>query len=336
MKVFVAGASGAIGQPLIAELMRKGHTVTGMTHSEAGAKRLREQGVKVAIANALDADAVETALRASDAEAVIDELTFIPKTPSELPAYAAGDQKLRIEGGGNLHRAALACGVRRYIQQSSGFFLDGKGALADESSPLAVNASPLIAGYAQMYAQLEQRVLESSIEGVALRYGFFYGPKTWYHPDGGAADEIRKQQFPVIVGGEGKWPFVHIADAAQATAAALTATPGKYVVVDDDPSPVGVWLPLFASFVGAPPPPFVTEEQARQAAGEDAVYYQTKLSGASNAKAKRELAFTPRRREWLSERIKEDTKTPPFSRIGMEPTIIPADGQFLHGSERTR
>jgi nucleoside-diphosphate-sugar epimerase len=201
MKVFVAGASGAIGQPLIAELIRKGHTVTGMTHSEAGAKRLRAHGVEVAIANAFDNGAVEAALRASEAEAVIDELTSIPKTPSELPAYAAGDHKLRIEGGGNLHRAALTCGVRRYIQQSSGFFLEARGALADESSPLAVNASSLVAGYAQMYARLEQRVLESSIEGVSLRYGFFYGPNTWYNPDGGAAEEVRQQQFPVIEGG---------------------------------------------------------------------------------------------------------------------------------------
>jgi 2-alkyl-3-oxoalkanoate reductase len=301
MKVFVAGASGAIGQPLIAELIRKGHTVTGMTHSEAGARRLRAYGVEVAIANALDNDAVKAALRASSAEAVIDELTSIPKTSSELPAYAADDRKLRIEGGGNLHRAALACGVRRYIQQSSGFFLDAKGGLADESSPLAVNASPLIAGYARMYAYLEQRVLESSIEGVVLRYGFFYGPNTWYHPDGGAADEVRKQQFPVIVGGEAKWSFVHIEDAAHATVAALTADPGKYVVADDDPSPVGVWLPGFASFVSAPPPPFTTAEQARQIAGEDAVYYQTRLSGASKTKAKRELDFTPRRLQWLSE-----------------------------------
>jgi 2-alkyl-3-oxoalkanoate reductase len=301
MKVFVAGASGAIGQPLIAELIRKGHTVTGMTHSEAGARRLRAYGVEVAIANALDNDAVKAALRASSAEAVIDELTSIPKTSSELPAYAADDRKLRIEGGGNLHRAALACGVRRYIQQSSGFFLDAKGGLADESSPLAVNASPLISGYAQMYAYLERRALESSIESVVLRYGFFYGPNTWYDPDGrGTADEVRKQQFPVIEGGEAKWSFVHIEDAAHATVAALTADPGKYVVVDDDPSPVGVWLPRFASFVGAPPPPFTTAEQARQAAGEDAVYYQTRLSGASNAKAKRELDFTPRRLEWLT------------------------------------
>ena len=113
MNVFVAGASGAIGQPLIAELIRKGHTVTGMTQSEAGAKRLRGYGVDVAIANAFDPEAVGAALRASHAEAVIDELTSIPKAPSDLPASAAGDRKLRIEGGGNLHRAALACGVRR-------------------------------------------------------------------------------------------------------------------------------------------------------------------------------------------------------------------------------
>lgn len=303
MKVFVAGASGAIGQPLIAELIRKGHTVTGMTHSKIGAERLRGYGAEVAFVDAFDKGALEAALRASDVEAVIDELTSIPKTPSALPAHAAADRKLRIEGGGNLHRAALASGVRRYIQQSSGFFLEAKGALADESSPLAVNASPLIAGYAQMYTDLEQRVLESSIEGVALRYGFFYGPNTWYHVHGGAADEIRRQQFPLIEGGQAKWSFVHIEDAARATVAALTADPGKYVVVDDDPSPVSVWLPSFASFVGAPTPPVTTAEQARQTAGEDAVYYQTRLSGGSNAKAKRELDFTPRRLEWLSQSV---------------------------------
>lgn len=301
MNVFVAGASGAIGQPLIAELIRKGHTVTGMTHSESGAKRLREYGVKVAIANALDNDAVEAALRASGAEVVIDELTAIPRTPSELPAHATRDQKLRIEGGGNLHRAALACGVRRYIQQSSGFFLEAKHALADESSPLALNASPGIASYARMYAHVEQRALGSSIEGVALRYGFFYGPNTWYNPDGGAAEEIRKQGFPVITGGKAKWSFVHIEDAASATVAALTAAPGTYVVVDDDTSPVSVWLPTFASFVGAPTPPVITEGEALHSSGEDAVYYQTRLCGASNAKAKREMHFVPRRREWLSE-----------------------------------
>jgi nucleoside-diphosphate-sugar epimerase len=156
-----------------------------------------------------------------------------------------------------------------------------------------------------MYASLEQRTLESSMESVVLRYGFFYGPNTWYDPDGGGtADQVRRQEFSVIEGGAAKWSFVHVEDAARATVAALTAAPGKYVVVDDDPSPVSIWLPRFASCVGAPAPPFTTEEQARQIAGEDAVYYQMSLSGASNAKAKRELGFAPRSLEWLSDRIK--------------------------------
>jgi len=129
------------------------------------------------------------------------------------------------------------------------------------------------------------------------------GDDTWYHVDGGAADEIRLQQFPLIEGGQAKWSFVHIEDAARATVAALTADPGKYVLVDDEPSSVSVWLPGFASFVGAPTPKVTTAEQARQTVGEDAVYYQSRLSGGSNAKAKRELGFAPRTLEWLSQSV---------------------------------
>jgi nucleoside-diphosphate-sugar epimerase len=299
MKVFIAGASGAIGQPLIAELLQKGHAVTGMSQSEAGAKRLADLGASVARVNAFDAPAVEASLRASGAEIVIDELTSLPKDPADLPAALPADARLRLEGGGNLHRAAEACGVRRYIQQSSGFFLKPASGLADESSPLDVGASPGVASSARTYTQLEARVLHSPMEGIALRYGFFYGPGTWYHPDGGAADQVRRQQSPTVGAGTGVWSFVHIEDAAHATVAALTAEPGIYNVVDDDPSPVSVWLPAFAKSVGAPPPPYITEEAARQIAGEDAVYYATKISGASNAKAKRQLGFQPRRLEWL-------------------------------------
>jgi nucleoside-diphosphate-sugar epimerase len=168
MRIFVAGASGAIGQPLVAELVRRGHEVTGMTHSEAGARHLADMGAAVALVSAFDAAAVEQALRNARAEVVIDELTSLPKEPSEMAAAAPGDRKLRIEGGGNLHRAAIACGVRRYIQQASG--------LADESAGLAVNASPRVALSARAYAELEARVLNAGeMEGVALRYGFFYG-----------------------------------------------------------------------------------------------------------------------------------------------------------------
>lgn len=299
MRVFVAGASGAIGEPLIAELLKQGHSAVGMTTSEARARILEDQGASAEIVDAFDAAAVEAALRRSQAEAVIDELTSLPKDQSEIPRYAAGDRKLRLEGGGNLFRAAIATGVRRYLQQASGFFLKAESGLADESSPLDVNASPSVAASARTYKELEARLFSSNaIEGVALRYGFFYGPKTWYHPGGSAADMVMQQQVPVIGKGEGVSSFVHIDDAAIATVAALTAEAGIYNVVDDDPSPQNIWLPAFAKFLGAPSPPHVSEETA----GEDFAYYATKLSGVSNTKAKRILGWKPRRLEWLQGR----------------------------------
>jgi nucleoside-diphosphate-sugar epimerase len=301
MKVFVAGATGAIGRPLVAELIRQSHAVTGMTRSEASKQGMKELGAEIALVNALDALAVEEAVRKSGAEAVIDELTSLPKSPADMAAARATDHRLRIEGGGHLRRAALVCGARRYVQQSSGFFLaPGKG-LADESVGMAVNASPGVASNARSYAELEARVLAPGpLEGVALRYGFFYGPGTWYSPEGACADQARRQEIRIVGKGEGVWSWVHIIDAARATVAALAAPPGAYNVVDDDPSPVNVWLPAFARSVGAPPPPRITDEQARAAAGEDAIYYGRKLRGASNTKAKKVLGFTPRRLEWLA------------------------------------
>ncbi len=301
MRVFVAGATGAIGDPLIAELLKWGHSVVGMTTSEARARQLERRGVEALIVNALDAMAVEDALRHSRPEVVIDELTSLPKEPSDMPKYAAGDRKLRIEGGGNLLRAAIASGARRYLQQSSGFFLKAaKGKLADESSPLDVNASPNVAASARTYTELEARLFSSTaIEGVALRYGFFYGPKTWYYPGEAAANMAAKQQNPVVGMGQGVSSFVHIEDAAVGTVAALAAEPGVYILVDDNPSPQAVWLPAFAKFVGAPDPPHMSEAEVNEIAGEDAVYYATKLTGASNAKAKRVLGWNPRRLEWL-------------------------------------
>jgi 2-alkyl-3-oxoalkanoate reductase len=299
MKVFIAGASGAIGQPLIAELIRQGHTVTGMTQSEGGAKRLVALGAAAAVADAFDASAVEKALRASGAEIVIDELTSIPKNPADLNKALPQDGRVRLEGGGNLTRAAERCGVSRYIQQSSGFYLKAASGLADESAPLAVDASPGVSMSAKMYTQLEARVLSSSMEGVVLRYGFFYGRSTWYDSDGGVTEMVRREQYPIVGDGRGVWSFVHIEDAAWATVAALTAEPGVYNIVDDDPSATSIWLPAFAKAMGAPPPQHVTEEAARQSTGEDAVYCGLRLSGASNAKAKRQLSFRPRRLEWL-------------------------------------
>jgi nucleoside-diphosphate-sugar epimerase len=301
MRVFVAGATGAIGQPLIAELVRQGHTVTGMTHSEAGARKLVEMGAAIAQVSAFDAPAVEQALRYAKAEVVIDQLTSLPKHPSALITTVPGDRKLRMEGGGNLYRAASASGVRRYMQQSSGFFLKAGRGLADESEPLAIDASAGVAASARMYAELEARVLNTRhMEGVVLRYGFLYGPNTWYHPEGAVADQLRHHQIPIIGQGQGVWSFVHVEDAALATVAALTAESGIYNIVDNDPSPVSRWLPAFAQWVDAPPPAHISEQEARETAGEDAVYRGTKLRGASNRKAATLLNFRPRRLQWLN------------------------------------
>lgn len=301
MNVFVAGASGAIGRPLVAELVRRGHTVTGMTRSDAGATALAGLGAAVARVSAFDAAGLVEALRRSKAEVVIDELTALPGSQSEMAEAAPADRRLRLEGGGNLHRAARACGARRYVQQSSGFFLRPGSGLADEAEGLAVGASPRVAASARAYVELEARALSAGdMEGVALRYGFFYGPGTWYHPEGAAADQVRRREVPIIGQGEAVWSWAHIEDAALATVEALTAPPGVYHVVDDDPSPVSAWLPAFARSVGAPPPPVLGEQDALAAAGEDAVYYGTRLRGASNAKAKRTFGFAPRRLEWLS------------------------------------
>ena len=171
MRVFVAGASGAIGEPLIAELLKRGHSAVGMTTSETRAKNLERQGAEALIVNAFDAAAVEPALSGSRAEVVIDELTSLPKELGDMPTYAAGDRKLRIEGEGNLSRAAIASGARRYLQQSSGFSLKAaEGALADESSPLDVNASSSEAASARTYTELEARLFGSNaIEGVAWK-----------------------------------------------------------------------------------------------------------------------------------------------------------------------
>ena len=301
MKVFVAGASGAIGLPLVSALLSQGHEVTGMTRSELGAEKLLALGAGVARVSAFDAPGLEEALRMAEAEVVIDELTALPRDPAEYGAAFPGDRHLRIEGGGNLHRAAQAFGVRRYIQQASGFFLKAASGLADESAPLAVDASPGIAAGAQMYAEIESRLRNHSgtMDGILLRYGFFYGPNTWYHPDGATGASVRRGEFPIIGQGEGVWSFVHVDDAALATVAALKAEPGTYNVVDDHPAPVRIWLPEFARWVGGPPPPACTEQEALDGAGQDAVYFGTKLCGATNAKAKAALGFSPRRPEWL-------------------------------------
>ncbi len=304
MKVLVAGATGAIGRPLISALVASRQEVIGITSSERGVQTLHDRGAEAFVADALDHNAIEAVIRKVRPEAVIDELTSLPKnyTPEEMRAAAERDRALRLVGGRNVQEAAIAAGARRYIVQSTGFFYAPGTGLADESEPLASEASPAIGGSVRTYMQLEDRVLNApGFAGIALRYGFFYGPGTYQDPSTGSVSrQVRERQYPVIGSGQAVFSFVHVEDAAAATVAALEVDPGVYNVVDDDPSELSIWLPAFARFLGAPTPQTITEAEALRTAGPDAVYYATRLRGASNQRAKQKLGFAPRKLEWLS------------------------------------
>jgi 2-alkyl-3-oxoalkanoate reductase len=304
MKIFIAGGTGAIGRPLIEQLLERGHTVVALTRSPEKAQALIDQGVESAIADVFDADAVKEVVERAQPDVVIEQLTALPKsyTGESMRAAAPFNRRIRLEGGANVLAAAEAAGVRRYLRQSIAFWAEPGQGLADEGTSLAFNATPAVAADVSVVAEIERRLLESpSVEGIAMRYGFFYGPGTWFNPDGDVAEQVRRQQFPIIGNGEGVWSWLHVDDAAAATvAAAERGSRGIYLITDDQPLPVQTWLPAFAAWVGAPAPPRFSNEEAQAAAGDDAVYYGTQLRGASNVKAKRELQFQPRPLEWIS------------------------------------
>ena len=305
MRIFVAGATGAIGRPLIAQLLTKGHDIVALTRSSEKAETLAKQGVEPAIADVFDPDSVKAAVTRAQPEVVIEQLTSYPKTYTResMSAATALNTRIRLEGGANVLAAAQVAGVLRYLRQSIAFWgVPGTG-LADEETPLALDASPAVAADARIVTELEYRLLETpNLEGIALRYGFFYGPGTWFAPDGDVAKQVRQQQFPMIGNGTGVWSWLHIEDAAAATvAAAERGNSGIYLIADDRPLQVREWLSAYAQWLNAPPPPHVSVEEALQIAGADAVYYGTQMRGVSNAKAKRELDFQPRTMEWLIE-----------------------------------
>lgn len=302
MKILIAGASGVIGQPLVDLLIHDGHEVFGITQSKERALIIAGKGAKPLILNVLEREAVFSTVANVKPEIVIDMLTHLPKeyTPESMAKAAELDAKIRREGGAHLQEAAETYGAHRFIAQSSGFWYAPGSGLADENTPFAFDASPGIASGTRLYEEIEQRVLQSNkIEGVALRFGFFYGPGTWFNPNGNVAEQIRKKQFPIIGKGEGIWNFVHIEDAAKAIVSAIYSYPGAYNIINDHPSKMREWLPAFARFLGAEQPLWITEEEGLKQRGPDIVYYATKLRGASNAKAKHVFNFQPRSFEWF-------------------------------------
>lgn len=302
MKIFIAGATGAVGLPVVRTLITLGHEVTGTTRAGSGVDRLREVGASASTADAFDLQSVRDAIAAAKPHVVMDQLTWLPPDPADLIKSMPNDTRLHKEGGGNLLTAAEELGVRRYIMQSRGFYLDAPaGQLADETTRLRYDAPGPVGESARVIGAYEDRLLGSKVlQGVVLRYGFFYGPGTWYRPDGVIAEQLRNGKASIIGDGAAVWSFVHIDDAVAATVAAMTAEPGTYNIVDDDPLPVSEWMPAFARWADTPAPSRMRAEEALAAVDEEAVYYHTNLTGASNARAKAKLGFTPRRLLWAN------------------------------------
>jgi 2-alkyl-3-oxoalkanoate reductase len=303
MKVFVAGATGVIGRRLVPMLIEAGHDVVGMTRSQEKAGKLRDRGADSVVCDVFDLDSLRAAMRAAAPEVVVHELTDLPAAidPRRVSEQLAGTDRVRTEGTANLVSAALAAGARRIVAQSIAFaYAPTGGPIKEEKDPLFLDAPAPWSRSVRAVDELERTVTETEgIEGVVLRYGFFYGPGSSYASDGSLAREVRRRRLPIVGAGSGIFSFVHVDDAAGATVAAVEGgSPSIYNVVDDDPAPQREWLPRYAELLGAKKPFRAPKLIARLVAGRYAVMLATELRGASNERAKRELAWRPRYPSW--------------------------------------
>jgi nucleoside-diphosphate-sugar epimerase len=301
MRIFVAGATGAVGRSLVPKLVRAGHVVTGLTRSPGKAALLRELGAEPAVADALDARAIGAAVAAAQPDVIVHQLTDLKATDlRHFDASFAVSNRLRTEGTDHLLAAARAAGVKRFVAQSycgwpyarEGANVKAEDDALDPKPPRDMRRTLAAIHY------LERVVVTSSRPiGVALRYGGFYGPGTGVF-DPKTISEVRKRRFPLIGGGTAWWSFIHIDDAADATVAAIERGQGVYNIVDDAPAPVAEWLPALAKMLGARPPLRLPAWLARILAGGAIVTMMTQSRAGSNQKAKRELGWTPRHASW--------------------------------------
>jgi nucleoside-diphosphate-sugar epimerase len=301
VRVFVAGASGAIGRSLVPKLVEAGHEVTGTTRSEQNAEAIRAAGAEAAVCDALDAAAVEDAVTSAAPEAIVNQLTSLPRDYDLRTIDYGPTNRLRVEGGRNLISAGRKVGARRFVSQSVAFIYDPQGVwVKDEEAPTYVDPPGRLAEGLEPTLTSEREALGAEgMQGLVLRYGQFYGPDTYYGHGGAIARQVQSWRFPVVGKGTGTFSFIHIDDAADATVAAVERGPaGIYNVVDDDPAALREWLPVYAEAIGARRPLRVPAFLARVLGGKAAVEVATTLRGASNAKAKRELGWQPAHPSW--------------------------------------
>lgn len=304
MKILVAGAAGAIGKQLVPLLVAEGHDVVGMTRSESNRELIELMGARAVIADALDADAVAAAVATAEPEAIAHEMTSLSGKFDlrNFDRFFETTNRLRTEATDHLLSAARAAGVSRFVAQSfAGWPAAREGAwVKTEADPMDPEPAPAMRRTFEAIRYLEREVTAAEwTEGIVLRYGGFYGPGTNMEPDGEMLEMIRKRRFPVVGSGSGVWSFVHIADAAEATALALTrGHRGIYNIVDDEPAPVAEWMPEVARQLGAKPPRRLPLWLGKLFGGKAAAVMMTEVRGASNEKAKRELGWTPAHPSW--------------------------------------
>jgi nucleoside-diphosphate-sugar epimerase len=306
MKVFVAGATGALGRPLVKQLVKRGHEVTGMTRSESKQALLREMGAMPVVADALDPDDVARAVAEAEPDVIVHQMTAIDTSfnPRRMEQAFAMTNRLRTEGTDHLLAAGRAVGVKRFVAQSFAPWPYARtgGMVKSEDDPLDSAPPAQVRTTLDAIKYLEKAVTGADwTEGIALRYGGFYGPGTslGLDPLGEQIEMIRDRKFPIAGKGTGVWSFIHIEDAASATVEAIEhGERGIYNVVDDDPAPISEWLPVLAKELDAKPPRHVPLWLARLAGGSVTAVMMSDLRGSSNKKAKRELGWKPRYPSW--------------------------------------
>lgn len=299
MKILLAGATGAIGRPLLKRLLDDGHEVVATSRSAESAKALTRQGAEGVVLDAFDRAAVARVMAEARPEVAIHQLTALPAevTPKAMKAAIVQTNRLRRETVTPFVTAARDAGARRAVVQSISFVTAPEGPpVLDETAPLYLDAPEDLRPVVETVRDMERAALAvDGIETLVLRYGFFYGPGTWYERSGTMGEMIAKRRYPVFGGGKGIWSWIHVDDAADATVRALTAGgPGVYNITGDDPVAVRDWVGVVVDALGAKKPRKLPTWLVRRAAGNAVVYYGTGLRGASNAKAKAELGIAPR------------------------------------------
>jgi nucleoside-diphosphate-sugar epimerase len=299
MRVFVTGATGALGQHLVPGLVAAGHEVTATTRTQGKTGQLRAAGAVPVVVNGLDRAGVIAAVRAAEPEVIVHQMTALAEMKSlrNPDRLFAATNELRIQGTDNLLAAAAEAGTRRVVAQGYTGWPNERsgGPVKTEDDPLDSRVPRSAVQTLKAIKYVEQTVPQAVPEGIALRYGSFYGP--------GASqvllDTLRKRQLPIVGGGTGIWSFIEITDAAAATVAAVErGAPGVYNIVDSDPAPVADWLPYLARVAGAKPPLRVPAWVGRLLAGEFVVTQMTTGRGSSNDKARKYLGWEPRYASW--------------------------------------